>query len=269
MANNYTKASFTILCSQEQAKMALDAIAYITDTDVAEGELLLSKPVPECSLTELLVLSIIQNHPECDPFEPTFGQSESPEDNYDLDFKAEITGKGLAICHEESINLDHAIAVTTAVLSVFNLSEMVTINAAFVCDQPRENEFGGASILVTKDTHHYEEGYQFSRLMNDAHDAGVQYALVKVNQYNYENAYTECYLLSCKASESAYDVARHRLASDENTSADPDEDGVIILSEEDNTSMALHSVTELTPVVYDSLSKLLPSLDELCPVTAR
>nr|UGK56452.1 hypothetical protein [Escherichia coli] len=48
----------------------------------------------------------------------------------------------------------------------------------------------------------------------------------------------------------------------------PGEDGVIILSEEDNTSMALHSVTELMPVVYESLSKLLPSLDELCPVTA-
>lgn len=37
MANNYTQASFTILCSQEQAQMALDAIAYVTDTDVAEG----------------------------------------------------------------------------------------------------------------------------------------------------------------------------------------------------------------------------------------
>ncbi len=35
MANNYTQASFTILCSQEQAQMALDAIAYVTDTDVA------------------------------------------------------------------------------------------------------------------------------------------------------------------------------------------------------------------------------------------
>ena len=69
MANNYTQASFTILCSQEQAQMALDAIAYVTDTDVAEGEHLLSKPVSECSLTELLVLGIIQNHPECDPFE--------------------------------------------------------------------------------------------------------------------------------------------------------------------------------------------------------
>ena len=43
---------------------------------MAEGEHLLSKPVSECSLTELLVLGIIQNHPECDPFEPTFGQSE-------------------------------------------------------------------------------------------------------------------------------------------------------------------------------------------------
>ncbi|EHJ1851718.1 hypothetical protein J9S47_004096, partial [Salmonella enterica] len=105
MANNYTQASFTILCSQEQAQMALDAIAYVTDTDVAEGEHLLSKPVSECSLTELLVLGIIQNHPECDPFEPTFGQSESPEDNYELELKAEITGKGLAICHDESINL--------------------------------------------------------------------------------------------------------------------------------------------------------------------
>ncbi|PPV66237.1 hypothetical protein C5O92_25580 [Escherichia coli] len=51
-------------------------------------------------------------------------------------------------------------------------------------------------------------------------------------------------------------------------STDTGEDGVIILSEEDNTSMALHSVTELMPVVYESLSKLLPSLDELCPVTA-
>lgn len=268
MANNYTQASFTILCSQEQAQMALDAIAYDTDTDVSEGDHLLSKPASECSLTELLVLGIIQNHPECDPFEPTFGQPESPEDNYELELKAEITGSGLAISHDESINLDHAIAVTTAVLSVFNLPEMVTINAAFVCDRPRENEFGGATIVVTKDTHHYEEGFNFSRLMNEAHDAGVQYALVKVNQYNHENTYTECYLMSCKASESPYDVARHRLASDESTSDDPDEDGVIILSEEDNTSMALHSVTELTPVVYDSLSKLLPSLDVLCPVTA-
>ena len=33
MANNYTQASFTILCSQEQAQMALDAIAYVTGTD--------------------------------------------------------------------------------------------------------------------------------------------------------------------------------------------------------------------------------------------
>ena len=45
MANNYTQASFTILCSQEQAQMALDAIAYVTDTDVAEGEHLLSKTI--------------------------------------------------------------------------------------------------------------------------------------------------------------------------------------------------------------------------------
>lgn len=266
MASNSTQASFTILCSQEQAQMALDAIAYVTDTNVSDGQRLLSKPASECSLTELLIMGIIQNHPECDTFEPIFGESESPEDHYELELKAQITVNGLAICHNESINLDHAIAVTTTVLSVFNLPEMVTINAAFICDLPRENEFGGATIVVTKDTHHYEEGFNFSRLMNKAHDAGVQYALVKVNQYNHEYSYTECYLMSCKVSESAHDVARHRLATDAINSDDPDV--VTIRSEEDNISMALHSVTELTPVVYESLSKLLPSLDELCPVAA-
>ncbi len=42
------------------------------------------------------------------------------------------------------------------------------------------------------------------------------------------------------------------------------EDGIYILSEEDNTSLSVELVTELSPLDYDKLSKLLPSLDTLC-----
>lgn len=42
------------------------------------------------------------------------------------------------------------------------------------------------TILVTKDTHYYQDGCQFSRLMNEAHKAGIQYALCKVTHYHGE-----------------------------------------------------------------------------------
>ncbi|HAS1430833.1 TPA: hypothetical protein I4D34_25430, partial [Enterobacter hormaechei] len=42
------------------------------------------------------------------------------------------------------------------------------------------------------------------------------------------------------------------------------EDGIYILCEEDNTSLSVELVTELSPLDYDKLSKLLPSLDTLC-----
>ena len=74
MADNYTLASFIIPCTQEQAKMAQEAITFVTEAEIAEGERLLDKPLADCSLTEKLILSIIENHPEYDPSEPSFGQ---------------------------------------------------------------------------------------------------------------------------------------------------------------------------------------------------
>ncbi|WP_258168961.1 hypothetical protein [Salmonella enterica] len=52
------------------------------------------------------------------------------------------------------------------------------------------------TILVTKDTHYYQDGCQFSRLMNEAHKAGIQYALCKVTHYHGESSYVASYVLS-------------------------------------------------------------------------
>ena len=54
--------------------MAQEAITFVTEAEIAEGERLLDKPLADCSLTEKLILSIIENHPEYDPSEPSFGQ---------------------------------------------------------------------------------------------------------------------------------------------------------------------------------------------------
>ena len=240
MADNYTLASFIIPCTQEQAKMAQEAITFVTEAEIAEGERLIDKPLADCSLTEKLILSIIENHPEYDPSEPS---------------------SGLSVFHGETIDLDHAICLTTAVLSVFDLPEMVTITAAFTCSKSRTDEFGGMTILVTKDTHYYQDGCQFSRLMNEAHKAGIQYALCKVTHYHGESSYVASYVLSCDVADSAQEVVNRRLKA---CAGKEPEDGIYILSEEDNTSLSVELVTELSPLDYDKLSKLLPSLDTLC-----
>lgn len=105
MADNYTQASFIIPCTQEQAKMAQEAITFVTEAEIAEGERLLDKPLTDCSLTEKLILSIIENHPEYDPSEPSFGQPSCPDCNYELLFATEVTSSGLAVFMERPLIL--------------------------------------------------------------------------------------------------------------------------------------------------------------------
>ncbi|HDW0822940.1 TPA: hypothetical protein RK006_004830, partial [Escherichia coli] len=103
MADNYTLASFIIPCTQEQAKMAQEAITFVTEAEIAEGERLIDKPLADCSLTEKLILSIIENHPEYDPSEPSFGQPSCPDCNYELSFATEVNSSGLSVFHGETI----------------------------------------------------------------------------------------------------------------------------------------------------------------------
>ncbi len=40
--------------------MAQEAITFVTEAEIAEGERLLDKPLADCSLTEKLILSIVR-----------------------------------------------------------------------------------------------------------------------------------------------------------------------------------------------------------------
>lgn len=85
--------------------MAQEAITFVTEAEIAEGERLLDKPLADCSLTEKLILSIIENHPEYDPSEPSFGQPSCPDCNYELSFATEVNSSGLSVFMERLLIL--------------------------------------------------------------------------------------------------------------------------------------------------------------------
>ena len=82
-----------------------------------------------------------------------------------------------------------------------------------------------------------------------------------MTHYHGESSYVASYVLSCDVADSAQEVVNKRLKA---CAGKEPEDGIYILCEEDNTSLSVELVTELSPLDYDKLSKLLPSLDTLC-----
>lgn len=265
MANNYTSASFLIPCSAEQARMVENAIAFIIEASPDEGNALLNKAPDSLTLLEKLTVRIVKEHPEFDSNAPSFTQPDYPDENLLMEVATEITPDGLAVFHDLSIDVDVAIGLTTAVLAVFELQDMVEISAAFTCDRPRIGEFGGVDAVVTAKGHHYLNRYRYLQTMQKAHQEELKYALCNVMHYQNENSIASAYLLTCKATDDAHSVALAKLAV--LTGAQTEKKDFFVLSEEENTSIGLDKVTELTAFEYDGISKLLPSIDSLLPAT--
>ncbi|NTZ41095.1 hypothetical protein EXW94_26210 [Enterobacter sp. JMULE2] len=265
MANNYTSASFLIPCSAEQAEIAQEAIAFIVEASPEEGNALLNKSPDTMTVLEKLITRIVLEHPEVDSQDPTFTQPDCPENNLCMELGTEVCNDGLNVFHEQSIDVDVAIAVTTAVLAVFERPEMVVISAAFTCDKPRINEFGGVDVVVTAQGHDYLNRYRYLQTMQQAHLDEVKYALCNVMHYQNERSIPASYLLTYKVTDDARAVALAKLVS--MTGSQPGENDYFVLDEEENTSLGLDKVSELTAFEYDGICKLLPSFDSLCPVT--
>ena len=266
MSNHFSKASFLIKCSNEQAVLAQEAISFITEATEEEGEELLSKPQSDYNVLEKLILSMLELHPEFNMEEPTFTVPNSASENYSLELATEVVDGGLCVSHDETIDLNHAIAVTQAILSTFNLPQMVSISAAYVCDKAQVDSFGGVMVVVTKDSSHCLDSYQFAQSMQDSHSAGLQHALCKVTFYHGEHSYDSRYLLSCTTSEKPADVAFALLSG--LTEAEPNVDRFVCLSEEDNSGVSLASVEELTAYEFSMFSKVIPLLGTLSQTEA-
>lgn len=262
MANDYTSASFLIPCSAEQATIAQEAITFIVEASPDAGNALLTKSPDTLTELEKLITRIVLTHPEVvDRRNPTFKQVPYPEVRLRLELEMEITEDGLVIFHEESIDMDAVIALTRAILSVFELPCMVEISAAFCC----EDEFGGVDVVVTAQGHDCLNRYRYLQTMQQAHLDEVKYALCNVMHYQNERSIPASYLLTCKVTDDARAVALAKLVI--MTGSQPGENDYFVLDEEENTSLGLDKVTELSAFEYDGICKLLPSFDSLCPVT--
>ncbi|MBL5885635.1 hypothetical protein I7V28_19215 [Lelliottia amnigena] len=261
MANNYTSASFLIPCNAEQAAMVETAINFITEGSVKEGNALLEKSPESLTLLEKLIARIVLEHPEVHSQKPSFSQPDCPDENLLMELATEITPNGLAVFHEESIDVDVAIGLTHAVLAVFELPDMVEISAAFTCDKPRLDEFGGIIVLVTARGYQYLDRYRFTQTMHKAHQDGLKYALCSIVHHNGSEKIEASYLMACKSTDDARAVALSKLGSL------PD---VIQLNgyfsqptKGKGVYLKLDKVTELTAFEFDGIRRILPSIDAL------
>lgn len=260
MAKDYTSTSFLIPCSAQQASIVQKAITFIVETSPDEGNALLAKSPDTLTVLEKLITRIVQTHPEVvDTQDSTFKDVPFPKVRLNLELDTEITEDGLVVCHEESIYMDAVIALTTAILSEFDLPGMVEISAAYCCD----GEYGGVDAVVTAQGHNYLNRSRYFQTMQQAHLKEVKYALCSVMHYQNESRFAATYLLTCKATEDPYKVALTKLSSIHN--AQPVNSDLFILSKDENTSIGLDKVTELTAFEYDGICKFLPSIDTLSP----
>ena len=90
--------------------MAQEAITFVTEAEIAEGERLIDKPLADCSLTEKLILSIIENHPLSMTLQSrALGNHPAQTVIMNCRSQQKLTAIGLSSFHGETIDLDHAI----------------------------------------------------------------------------------------------------------------------------------------------------------------
>ncbi|MCG0456549.1 hypothetical protein L6R44_10575 [Enterobacter cloacae complex sp. ECC445] len=261
MANNYTSASFLIPCTLEQATIVECAIDFITEGAVDVGNALLKESPDSLTLLQKLIVRIVQEHPEFDSQDPSFTYPGCPDENLLLELATEATASGLMVFHNESIDVDVAIGLTRAVLAVFELPHMVQISAAFTCDSPRLDEFGGVNVVVNAQGYKYLDRHRFLQTMQKAHQDGLKHALCSIVHHNGSDKIEASYLMTCKSTEDARTVALSMLG------ALPD---VIQMNgyftqpaKGQGVYLKLDKVTELTAFEIDGICRILPSIDVL------
>lgn len=144
MANNYTLGSFIIpLEDQEHVDFANELIECAEDESI-DFNLEIEEAMSACDTqynkavfcaARKLILS---------------------RDNYEpgdvaLGFVVDFQENGIHVYHDEQIDVDSAACFAQVMLSHFESDKCVTFTAAFTCDKPRPDEFGGVGAFITAD----------------------------------------------------------------------------------------------------------------------
>lgn len=197
MTDYYTKASFVIPCSKEQAKTAIKALQHI-DGDLTDFAIeMISKSNDDIFEPEDKIIRLCsKNHPD----------SVDQSGFLSWDFSSVPCKGGILVCHNESINTEHAAIFTQAVLSAFNLPHLVKILAAHTCSKPREDAFGGHACVVTKDYIHWNRAEDFLAAERKAHNKLEHYYACGITDPSSKNGIISHFLIKCTGQD---DPKRH------------------------------------------------------------
>lgn len=275
MANYYTKGSFIIPSSSAQAEMVSEALSWIETESAEKGTELFKKNLAECTELEVLIRNIAERHPEFNHADPgiltacEFGSEEDEGEDYasnlTFEFAHSVESDGLWVFTDETLNIDHAICVTQAVLAVFDLTVQVGIAVAYSCSQPRTDGFGGAAFLVSKDFVRHCNVFDFLHMEDQAFKAQEAHYLVNVKRHEAAKCLVQQYVMNIKNSEDALSMLNTLLlgyarskGSDEATI---EESGYIHIWDE--SGIAAGEIRRLTPAEYYVMKNALPDVNNL------
>lgn len=141
MSNNYTLSSFSIPLTHEQLAIAQEALDLLQDPLASYVTEVNQHTSDTYSDQAILIAKDLVSDQDFDG---------GDDDELQLEFRTEPHEDGLAVYHDESINVENAAAFAHVLLHVFDSNESVSISAAYTCSKPQIDQFGGFGAFVTK-----------------------------------------------------------------------------------------------------------------------
>jgi len=181
---------------RSKASLAIDALNELTP-EITEYARSVIEKTEDSSFTEKeqLIRFCYFNHPE-------YNEGHVDEDEFYWKFDVSVDDDGVWIRSDQSINTDHAAIFTQSILTLFDLDQLIVINASHTCSKPRLDAFGGHSVVVTKESIRWSDGLQFIESEQKAHDNKENYYFCEITEINGEYEYRSHFLMTCKLDES-------------------------------------------------------------------
>jgi hypothetical protein len=260
MANYYTQSSFIVKCSQVEAKKLTDTLAFAENAFSDEHYL------GERNLTSLFEHKNDSFPLGLDPGQKAFLQYmlDSGVDFIDASFgfQVEVGDEGLWFCHDESIDIDAAIACVQSFLQNFDVKDQVVqVDVAYTCSKPRTEAFGGATVFVTKNfTEGLREGI-VAHAVKTALKDNVEYAFCEITETEGERESSQKFLIKAQRGSNMNDVANKICLGFRGDEAanEMDEDGNVDYG--DNMMGYVNDVRPLNNQDFHIMSQYLPTIN--------
>jgi hypothetical protein len=252
MTNYYTKAAFTIPCSEHQAQLALMVLEKLKESPGECITISLSSAAAEgASRSDVMIRHCMLNHPDPDDILWDFDAR-----LYDTSENDGERPSGLMIYSDDTMSVDSAAIFTQAMLIAFDIDAFVDIQAAYTCDEEEIDTYGGFTQVVTKRFIHCDDAGQFITAEKTAYELREKYYACHFFESCNDHEYNTHFLMKCGSAVDAKDrldfimkTYRERSETREHT-----EDTAYFVG---GALAKLCKMTEITPLEFSVMKKYL------------